>query len=219
MKRALATIVIGPAHTEVFELTRQRMEEYAEQIDADLVVLRETQYDPPHFAKFELICHLYDAGYDKAVYMDSDIHIRQQAPNIFDEYHSAAFSEVPHPRPPWLRHSIRWIRENMVPDWPANRYFNTGVLVLDKEALQEVSRQLRGATPMPGMFFEQDQLNVLMRDAGFPKQRLEQKWNQFCGHRWITPEKANDAYFLHGCGLNTGVYKKNALKEFIEKYP
>lgn len=219
MKRALATIVIGTNHETLFEMTRGRMEEYARMIDADLVVLSETKYDPPHFAKFELICKLHDMGYDKALYIDADVHIREKAPNIFDEYKSAAFSEVPHPRTAWLRRSIQWIRANMVPDWPADRYFNTGVMVFSKEDLKRLSRILRDTTPRPGMFFEQDQLNVLMRDGGFPGEKLEQRWNQFCGDRWVTPEKAQDAYFLHGNGLDTGVKKINAFKDFIERYP
>jgi len=214
----MATIAVG-FHQKVFELTRKKMEKYARKIEAELIVVEETDHEVPHFAKFDLIARLADEGWDKALFVDADVHIRGHSPNIFDYYKVAAFSEVPHPRPEWLHKSIDWIRDTLVPDWPADRYFNTGVLVFDRQSLEMLARYVRDATPMPGQFFEQDQLNVLMAEAGFPQERLEQRWNQFCGPRWLTNVKAAESYFLHGNGLGHAKDKLEPMAKLIARYP
>lgn len=217
MRRVLATIAIGE-HVAVHDITGPRMEEYARQIDAEYLVIRETERKPPHYAKFDLLSRVVAEGFDKLLYVDADIYIRKQAPNIFDHYHSAAFSEIPHPRPDWVSKPVIWIRDNLVPDWPADRYFNTGVMVIESEELKSLAAITANATPVPGIFYEQDQLNTLMRDVNFPQQRLDQRWNQFCGRAWITPAKADAAYFLH-CTGEYGEHRVRVVKKYAREYP
>ncbi len=218
MKRALVTIAIGD-HCKVHKLTHPRMAEYAALLDAEYVIIRETKRKPAHFAKFDLLTAMADQGFDKILYVDADIYIKQAAPNIFDYYTAAAFSEIPHPRPDWVAKPVQWIRDNLVPDWPADRYFNTGVMVISGDHLKSLAELVRDAVPRQGVYYEQDQLNVLMREAGFPQERLDQKWNQFCGPQWITPERAAEAYFLHGTGIDHCDKKLRLLERFAREYP
>ena len=217
-KNAVATVAIG-SHTQIYDITQARMREYADQLKADHVVMTETKLDPPHYAKFELLCRLADDGYERVLFLDADIYVRKDVPDIFGHYENAAFNEAPYAVPANLDKSLTWIRRHCVPDWPENRYFNTGVMVFTKFGLRAVARIIRGTTPLPGPFFEQDQLNVLMREGVFPKQQLDRKWNQFIGKNWITDDHAEEAYFLHGNGLSQFDQKIERLKQFVEKYP
>lgn len=217
-KNVVATVVIG-AHTQIYDITQARMQEYADQLQADHIVMTETKLAPLHYAKFELLCRLAEDGYARVLYLDADIHVRQGAPDIFGVYENAAFNEAPHAVPANLTKSVDWIRKKFIPDWPENRYFNSGVLVFTKFGLRKLARTIRGTSPIPGPFFEQDQLNVLMREAGFPTQQLDRKWNQFTGVNWVTDDHAAAAYFLHGNGLSQFDQKVARLKEFVEKYP
>lgn len=217
MRNVLATIVTD-GYQGIHQYTGPRMEAYAEMIEADYIVLRETSRKPPHFAKYDLLISLGVSGYEQGLFVDADVYIREQAPNIFDFYKSAAFSEIPHPRPSWLHGSIDWIRHNLVPDWPADRYFNTGVMVLDGQNLHDLAIILKNSVPMSGIFYEQEQLNVLMRDVQFPRERLNQKWNQMCADIWITEEKARESYFLHATGYDVA-HKTKVLAQFSRDYP
>lgn len=218
MKTALVTIAVGEQFQQVHALTKPRMVEYAKMIGAEYVTVDSSKHQIPHFAKFEMFAMAADRAYDKVLYVDADIYIKQTAPDIFDQYDSAAFSELPHPEPGLVTKSTQWIRRMLDADWPADRYFNTGVLVIGGDELQMLAAIVRNAAPMPGIYFEQDQLNVFMRDVGFPRQQLGQRWNQFCGPSWLTHENASDAYFLHGTGV--GVSQKHRfLSAFADKYP
>lgn len=218
MKRVLATIVVGDHARKLYAITGARMQEYADMIGASRQVIDTSDRDPPHFAKYDLITQAAAAGVDELLYVDADVYIRQQAPDIFNHYTSAAFNEFPHPRPEWIEKAIRWIRKELSPAWPVNRYFNTGVIVIGGQRLQKLARIIRDVDPVPGVYFEQDQLNVLMRDVYFPSQSLAQKWNQCCAKEWITPKKAAAAYFLHGNGVGLAE-KLPLLEKFAREYP
>lgn len=215
MNLAIASVVVGE-QAALFPITRHATRSYADRVNAKHIVLCQTQYQPPHFAKFELMQRLCAEDFDRVLLLDVDIHIRKQSPNIFDLYDSAAFSEIPHPRPPGLQPSLAWIRENMEPNWSADCYFNTGVMVMDKAAMTAILSRFYETGPLPGYFFEQDQLNVLMRRTNFPKQPLPQAWNQFCGKHWWTEEKGDAAYFIHANGIEN---KAAVLKQITEDYP
>lgn len=217
MKRVLATIAIG-AHERILQDTGHRFAAYAAMIGAEYLVVDKTDRDPPHYAKFDLFKRVVDEGFDSMLFIDADIYIRRQAPNIFDHYESAAFSEVPHPKLLWLKKGIDWIRNNLDADWPADRYYNTGVIVAQGQDLINLATITAAADQRPGAYFEQDQLNVLMRDIGFPRQNLDQRWNQFCCREWVTKDKARAAYFLHGTGA-AGQKKLELVQKFAREYP
>jgi len=217
MKTVLVTIAIDGLR-DVHELTEPSLQAYARKIDAEYVVVRNTKHVIPHFAKFDIFEKMATDGVDQLLYVDADIYIRKHAPNILAYHTSAMFSELPHPRPDWLRESTDWIRMRLDNNWPHDRYFNTGVIVADKSAIVAVAKQLQQAVPCKGVFFEQEQLNVLMHRAGFPLTTLEPKWNQFCCPEWITPERASRAFFLHATGVPVNE-KLNTLDAFMKGYP
>lgn len=217
MKTAVATIAVGN-HQQLHQLTEPRMQEYAASIGAQYFCMRGSFHRLPHFAKFELFGKLLDRGFDRVLYVDADVYIRQTAPNIFDTYDSAAASELPHPVPEHVTRATNWIRQRLDPNWPCDRYFNTGVLVIGHTELQAMAWICRQAKPLPGVYFEQEQLNVLMRDVGFPRQTLTAEWNCFCKPEWYDRHNPAVSYFLHA-NVADPVMKNELLTTLIQAHP
>lgn len=215
MSLAITTIIIGDACEKLSEITLPRMRAYAEKCGADLIVRRETEYAIPHFEKYELIRTCAQRGYSRMLYLDCDVYVRAHAQNIFEKYSSAAFNECPHPTPGRLDESIAFIRNRFDPTWPDSLYLNTGVLLLDD--LGAIAQALNGVIPVPGVFFEQEQLNVILRQVSKPATHMDARWNQITGPAWYDTARLAKAFFLHGCGTNEDKY--DAMKKIVETYP
>ena len=214
MKRALTNVVIGE-QARLFQLTGRRMMDYAREIGAKHILHTHTKYDPPQFAKFGVLRRALNQGYDQVLFLDIDIYVKPDAPNIFNHYTNAVFSEIPHPLAPALQPSIAWIRENLDPLWSADCYFNTGVMVMEAETIVKVLELFDEMGPRPGKFFEQDQLNYIMHQVGFPAQRLDIKWNQGLRPEWVTPTRLDEANFLHANGVED---KFRTLDQIKQRY-
>lgn len=216
MASLVMTIAVGI--DGIYELTRPFLEQYASSIGADFYAATETTRYPPHLAKLDEL-RRHAGQYDHILYVDADVYIRPGAPNIFEAYpESALFSEIPHPRPDWLRPSQQWIKTTIASDWPDDRYFNTGVIVLNRDSSLSLARQIDQCTHLQvGPFFEQEQLNVLLRQACLPTQSLDQKWNQFYVDAWCSNQQAQSAYFLHATGGRSHD-KQNVLKTLIHTF-
>lgn len=197
----LIAVLATPEVTDITRLTQRSVRTYSARVGAALIYRLTTNYTLPHFEKYRLLQQAAARGVDQFLYLDADVYIKSSAPDIFAAYRSAAFNELPHPNPHWLQQSIHWIEREYRMVWPTDRYFNTGVLLLCKTDLQKLAPDLASITPKQGKFFEQDQLNWLLWKHRLPQQQLAQPWNQFCGPNWLTPEKLQAAYFLHGNGL------------------
>lgn len=218
MKRIVATIATGEC-SQIYDVTRASMQTYASKLGANHIAVKHTTRNPPHFAKFDLLVDLADQGYEQVLYVDADVYIRKDAPNIFETHtQSAAFNEVPHPKHEWVGKSLDWIQQNLDKDWPRDRYFNTGVLAFDGRSLLALASIISRTRQRDGIYFEQEQLNVLMRDAGCPATALDCRWNQFCGPVWFTPKRAKNAYFLHGTGVPNDK-KPSLLLRLSRDYP
>ena len=223
-KRVVVTLASGSSQ-RTFALTGPRMQEYAKRVNADFLVLQHTQREPPHFGKFEVLTAAR-AAYDPILFLDADIWIREQAPDIFDEVtyiDAAAFNEAAHhPRPKWLRRQMDWALARYQA-YNVACYYNTGVMLFAAPALWEIRSTLTQSVSkeITGPFFEQDALNVAVQKAELCVDSLDQKWNQFCGPRWFTAEKAAATYFLHGniYARGDGQRRFDRFSEIISQYP
>lgn len=95
--RALVTVVVGEQFREVFRLTGPYMREYADRVDADLVVLDWPGVpDWPLSAKFA-VARTLDT-YDRIAYVDADVLLRPTAVDLFDQCgpeEFGAYDELP----------------------------------------------------------------------------------------------------------------------------
>lgn len=222
--RVICTIVSGKFDA-IFNETAVAMREYADKCDADLRIHPADGMDPrwgptPHFAKYELFCELAETDYERVLYLDADVYVRKNAPNIFQTYKfTAARSEFPHPRPHTIFAAIDWIREHIHPLWDRDRYYNTGVLLFDDVTLMKLARKLKECVPQQGRFFEQCQLNWLLREVGMPEEQLGLAWNAPIGPNWHNQiPDYSQVYFLHGNAVEK--HKKlETLQSMIRKFP
>jgi hypothetical protein len=220
----LITTLATPNYKAFFDLTYPHMKAYAAKCDAMISVVTEPQKldkgIPLHFAKYKLLADAYASGATSVLYLDTDVYIRQGAPNIFEEINNATslFSEVADMQPWALQKATEWIKANLG-EYDATRYYNTGVMLFRQQDLRRLVGSLRKLPLVSGIFAEQDQLNYQFQKLEIPIINLPQVWNQFCAPHWMTEQKAQAAHFLHGCGVGGFNNKLNLLKHYMKAYP
>jgi len=82
MSNAIFSICVGNFYKDICQITYPTIKDYANKINADFLIITETDLKYPHYAKFE-IKSLLDK-YDRVLYLDSDILINPNSPDIFN---------------------------------------------------------------------------------------------------------------------------------------
>ncbi len=177
--KAIVTLAIGRAYRAIARITHPLMKEYAETVDADFVVIdQQGDHALPHFAKLEIGTLLNT--YDRVCYIDSDVIIRPDSPDIFravpvDSVGACDEAEfVPERRTTFREFCLMMdcpITEEQAGTLP---YFNTGVMVFSrchKGVLIHTSRELRS-------FYEQSYLNFLFHVTRATMYRLPYMYNR-----------------------------------------
>lgn len=161
------------------------------------------------FEKFQGF-KLFDKGFDRILFLDRDVIITPDAPNIFDHYPDMgalyAFDENS-PLEHKDRDPIVSAIKNGI-DWPKNkhgkyRYFNAGIFVVGKNVRGFINgyrnKQLY-TIPEMRIFHEQTRLNYFAAQKRVTFGNLERRWNRmdllqpdFQGERY-------DAHFIHYAG-------------------
>jgi hypothetical protein len=85
MKNAVVTVCMGDGYKSVGEVSHPFMKEYADKIGAEFIVFddQSKKFQYPKNNKF-LINELFVNGYDRILYVDTDVLIKRDSPNIFD---------------------------------------------------------------------------------------------------------------------------------------
>ena len=83
MRLAVITIAIGEHYQQLSTLTHPTIRRYADRIGADFIAITEQKISEttPHWEKFQLLDYLNT--YDRILYVDTDVLIRKNCPNIF----------------------------------------------------------------------------------------------------------------------------------------
>jgi len=204
---AVNTVGRAVNDTDIFDVTRQSWEHYCSRYGIDFYVIDEPLLEntSPHWFRY---C-IFDLkpGYDKYMYIDTDIMTKWDAPNIFDNCDDEHIHVVHD------NSGLRWIwggikgYQPMFPDikleW--NTYFNSGVLVFSKHheqvirdfkqfyvnnqhIIEEYRNKLKG-------FDQTDQtiFNYFLIWHGQTIKMLSGKWNFF---HMIRREVLYNKYFL-----------------------
>lgn len=133
-KYAVVTIAIGEKYNMIAKFTHTTLKAYADKIDADFIVLDDKKSASlPHWKKFEIFNLLRD--YKRLIYVDTDIIIRDDCPNLFDiipENKLGIFNEGRFtPRWESLREACVSYEEDIDKKWDGT-YYNTGVMVISR---------------------------------------------------------------------------------------
>jgi lipopolysaccharide biosynthesis glycosyltransferase len=133
MKNAVVTVCIGKEFEAIAKLTHPTIKAYADKIKADFIVIDSCK-TTPHWEKFSI----YDLlnKYDRIIYLDTDLIVREDCPNLFDEvpYNQlGAFNEARFvPREyVFLDTAKAYGIDPSRINWN-NKYYNSGVMVISK---------------------------------------------------------------------------------------
>jgi hypothetical protein len=230
-KNAIYTIVAGKEVEEYAEYCTPSQKYYAESIDAEYYVLGEevhrSEYPTPHFNLISAIEHFLQSDHERFLFMDADVIIHKNTPNIFEELPAGDF---------YLRYSNEysiwydWMKQNQSElsmsglENKFNYYCNTGVILADKIHLQKIMNFLKPPYVVGQWGGEQGHVNWAIAKSGLIPQELSSRWNftriwadGFTGKslKNANVDKIQDIYMMHyaGCG-----HKPTAIQKDLELY-
>ena len=192
------TIAVGESYRDIAKITHPSIKAYAEKIGADFIDIdrRKISTTTPHFEKFQIYFLLNK--YDRIAFIDTDIIIRKDCPNLFDivdpdkigAFQEGAFMDRSEP----MEMVSKQYKED-IDEWEGE-YYNTGVMV--------VSRKHKFLFKKPEAeiinFFEQSYLNLLFLKQKVKMQNLPYKFNRMTVMDKFTGEHRRASYIVHYAG-------------------
>ena len=200
MNRAIVTISCGDFYRQMAAITHPTIEAYADRLGAEFIVWDDFDgHVMPHYKKLELGGLLRQ--YERVLYIDTDILVRDDAPDIFsivpeDSLGALEEGQYYENRKGWTLHFMRSIGYEPR-DWDG-RYFNAGVLVLS-----QAHRDLFVQPPVEvDNFREQTYLNLLFVMQHTKIFELPYRFNRIYCMDSHYGEQRFDSYLLHYAGIN-----------------
>jgi Glycosyltransferase family 9 (heptosyltransferase) len=198
MKKAIVTLTYGDYFERMAVLTHPTIKAYANKIRADFIKWSDTSgYAIPEYKKMEISQLLND--YDRVLFLDTDIIIRADAPDIFDV--------VPEDRMGMLEEGQYWDRRGGMYGFmvkvrvdPAawdGKYYNSGVIVSSKCHRDVFVRPL----VEHDHFREQTWLNTKICEQKTRMFPLPYRFNRIADADPFYGETRLDSWFLHYAGM------------------
>lgn len=217
MKNLVLTIVIGNDYRKIANLTHPFIKKYAAKIGADFICIDKQKISKttPHWEKFQI----YDLlnKYDRILYIDSDIIIRNDCPDLFKivpENKLGAFNEAPYTnRSKELMIDICKQYGVVLPDWNG-KYYNSGVLVLSKQhkyLFKKPNREIFS-------FYEQSYLNMKIALEKPVIHELYYKFNRMTCMDKFTGEERFASFIIHYAGYPNLDFVLNLIPKDIGKW-
>lgn len=208
------TISIGDYHNEIAKLTLPSIKRYAKKIGADFLNINEfnPQYITQKWNKF----HIHDLlnQYKRILYLDIDILIREDTPNLFDivpEDKLGMFNEGRYaPRLEYLQQAAEYYGETLN-KWNG-KFYNSGVMVITRKH-KHIFKMPKGID-----FVETDQpfINLRIQNDKVDMFDLDYKFNRmdildkFCGISRL------DSYIVHYAGAPKELIMGVMLKDIAQ---
>ncbi len=200
MRTAVVTGVWGESYRELAQITAPRLEEYANRIGAEFVILPD---GPPHLSKMFWKLTVRDAlaKFDRLIWMDVDCLVRRDCPNLLsivphDQW--AAYDELETfgELVVWSRHNdmVRVCKEDGLPIPETHgRYFNAGVQVIPAQLAFLYADPPAGAD-LSDLLGEQHRINVRFHATGHPPFCLPRCFNTITYH--LPPRRWESSAFV-----------------------
>ncbi|MHA1695428.1 MAG: glycosyltransferase family 9 protein, partial [Candidatus Helarchaeota archaeon] len=217
MKKLVLTIAIGENYQKIAQLTHSSIKKYAKKIGADFKCIdkQEISQTTPHWEKFQIF-HLLNT-YDRILYVDTDIIIRDDCPNLFElvpENKLGAFNEAPFiDRSKELLIDICRQYNVKLPGWNGH-YFNTGVLVISKQHKYLFKKPEKEIFS----FYEQSYLNMIIAKERPLMYELDYKFNRMTCMDRFTGEDRHASYIIHYAGYPSLEFITNLIPQDLEKW-
>lgn len=215
MANLVLTISVGEYYNKVAELTLPSIKKYAEKIGADFLNIdgRNDQYITQKWNKFHIFNLLNK--YDRIIYFDIDILIREDCPNLFDkvpESKLGMFNEGRYEaRYPWVEQASEYYKEP-INKWNG-KFYNSGVMVVSR-IHKQIFKLPKGID-----FVETDQpyINLRIINDKIQMYDLDFKFNRmdildkYCGISRL------DSYVVHYAGAPKDI-QMDVIRKDIEQW-
>lgn len=221
-KRVIVTSAIGPKYEALWQVTGPTVEQYADRIGADLMVIKENPHAATaHWVKFVLY-ELLHKRYKRAAWIDADVIIRPDTPDLFEEvpedklgmFNEGRFT----PRSIALYEAMSAYKVRL-PHWDRKSYYNSGVMVVSRD-----QRHLFGPPEIRSQkysFGEQTYLNLRLFERQVPVHELDHRFNYLSCLNAITGTSRLSAFIVHYAGyeiLNPGLDLKALIQEDLRRW-
>ena len=211
-KRLIYTLAIGNEFEKCFKLAHTTFEAYAKKVNADLIIQTESEgHAHIWFEKFSM--KKYFDKYDRILYIDSDVLIHPNSPNIFEEVaveDLALFNEGRFvDRKDILFNYFKIVKFDG--KWN-EKYFNAGIMLIPKQYKYIFDTPLgefvRG-------YCDQDHINYMICKHKIKVHELRYQWNRMSLIDSVIGEHRLSSFFIHYAGgSRTGA---NGLYEVMNK--
>lgn len=211
------TIAVGPEYQRMSELTHPSIKAYAKKIGAEFLCIskQEISKTTPHWDKFQISTLL--EKYDRILYLDTDIVIRDDCPNLFDivpENCLSAFNEAPFTdRSQELLIDCCKQYNITLPQWNG-KYYNTGVMVIS----QMHKRLFEKPEKEHFSFYEQSYLNMMIAYLGFRMYELDYKFNRMTCMDRPTGEERFASWIIHYAGYPSLDFVIGIIKQDLQRW-
>lgn len=192
----------GEKYKEIWKRTKPFFENYADKVKADLIVLEDASIVPtPHWLKFAIYDFL-KKNYKRVAYIDADILIRPDSPDLFEvvpEDKFGIFNEGQYTPRAMCLYEVMKVYDVELPTWNRIDYYNTGVMVLSREH-RHVFAPPTDWKPVRNSFGEQTFINYRLFNKQVPVFPLHYRLNCMSIMNKLTGMTRLDSYFVHYAG-------------------
>ena len=211
------TLAIGDDYSRMSKLTHPTIKAYAKKINADYLCIDKTSISDtsPHWEKFQI--HDLLEKYDRILYFDTDLIIRDDCDNLFDivsEDSLGIFNEAP-----FTNRSIELMidicnKYNItLPDWNG-KYYNSGVMIISK-----IHRDLFKKPEIEHFsFYEQSYLNMMIAHLKIKIFNLRYVHNRMTCMDAFTGEERHASQIIHYAGYPSLEFVIDIIKKDIIKW-
>jgi ADP-heptose:LPS heptosyltransferase/lipopolysaccharide biosynthesis glycosyltransferase len=201
-KKAIVTLVMGLEYQAIAKLTHPTLKAYAKKIGADFHVITEKKLKtniPIGYEKLQLANYLDD--YHRIIFIDTDIIIREDTPDLFSfvpEGWFGVFNEGE-----WIPERIKSLENSCkelgisAPHFKS-QYYNTGVMVFEQrhaDVFIEPPKYI-------DHFYEQSYLNIMLARNLCKVRNLSSSFNRmsFMDEKKLTKDHYLESYIVHYAG-------------------
>lgn len=230
-KNAIYTIVVGKEAEDYAEYCIPSQKHYAESIDAEYYVLGEEVFRPEyptgHFNLISAIEHFLKSDHERFLYMDADVIIHKNTPDIFQEFEKGEL---------YLRYGNTY---DVWYDWMVEKqtqlpmdglkdlfeyYWSSGIILADRVHLEKMMEFWKPPYVVGQWGGEMGHMNWAIGKSGLKPVELPARWHftriWADGYRGKSlqdaeVDKIQDIYMMHyaGCG-----HKPTAIQKDLELY-
>jgi len=206
---------VGDAYRKMGEYTHPTLKRYADRIDADFMVIDESNSTSPHWEKFQIF-HLLNK-YERIIYFDTDIIVRDDCPDLFGivpKDKLGAFNEAPFTDGRTISmYEVCKSYDTTLPQWNG-KYYNTGVMVISRTHKHLFKKPVEEHFN----FYEQGYLNLQIVKQEVSMYDLRYEFNRMTCMDILTGEERFASYIIHYAGYPNLASVLGLIPQDIEKW-